>query len=140
MIGKKIKKFLGYRNNDDNKLKDKAGNIAKSISKSIDKFAIDLRLMSKKSKNLSDSNFKLGKKYYRRKNYSEAAFRFSILIKFWPEHIEGYFMLAKCLLAQGKFRKAEMVLNKLVRRKPALKNRAMDLLYHEKEETSQLKS
>jgi hypothetical protein len=33
-----------------------------------------------------------------------------------------------------------MVLNKLVRRKPALKDRAMDLLYHEKEETSQLKS
>ena len=136
MISKKIKKFLGYRNNDNSNLKSKGGNIAKSISKSIDKFAIDLRLMAKKSKNLSDSNFKLGKKYYRRKNYSEAAFRFYILIKFWPEHIEGHFMLAKCLLAQGKFKKAEIILNKLVRRKPALKDRAMDLLYHEKEESS----
>lgn len=129
MILKKVKKILGFRSENTDTIQKNATNIAKFITKSINKFIIDLKIMSKKSKNLADSNFKLGKKYYRQGHYSEAAFRFSILIKFWPEYFEGYFMLAKSLLAQNKFKKAEKTLNKLVRRKPAFKNRAIELLY-----------
>jgi tetratricopeptide (TPR) repeat protein len=125
-----IKKLLGY-----NSTKDKKSGIHdffNNIQKSSNKFILNLRLMAKRSKNLSESNFKLGKKYYRNGNFSEATFRFTILTKFWPDHYEGYFMLAKSLLAQNKFRKAEKILNKLIRRKPAFKDRAVELLYSNK--------
>ena len=54
-----IKKLLGY-----NSTKDKKSGIHdffNNIQKSSNKFILNLRLMAKRSKNLSESNFKLGK-------------------------------------------------------------------------------
>jgi tetratricopeptide (TPR) repeat protein len=128
----KIRKILGYGSSKDEKLKNPLPNIAKFIESSFNRFILNLRLMAKKLKDLPNSNLKLGKKYYRRGNFSEAVFRFTILTMFWPDHHEGHFMLAKSLLAQNKFKKAEKVLNKLVRRKPVFKDRAIELLYGKK--------
>jgi tetratricopeptide (TPR) repeat protein len=135
MFIKKIKNILGFRSNNQKTVNQSVGNILKFFSKSINKFIIDLKLMSRRSKNLADSNFKLGNKYYRKGNYSEASFRFWILIKFFPEHTEGHFMLAQSLLAQNKFQRAEKVLETLVRKKPAFKDRAIELL-HQFQETN----
>mgnify|MGYP001258780126 CR=1 FL=1 len=130
MIFNKVKEILGYGSEKNKKLVDSPiGNASKSIKKSYNRFIIDLRLMMKKSKKLSESNFKLGNKYYKRGEFGEAAFRFTILIKLWPDYYEGYFMLAKSLVAQNKFKKAEKILNKLIRRKPVFKDRAIELLY-----------
>ena len=129
MIFNTIKESLGYKTKKNKNPNTYIHKIYSHIKKSSYKFIIDIRLMLRKSKDLPESNFKLGNKYFRRGNFKEASFRFWILIKFWPNYYEGYFMLAKSLLAQNKFKKAEKTLNKLIRRKPVFKDRAIKLLY-----------
>lgn len=135
MLGGKIRKLLGFRSGSDGNFMNSVSNIASAIGNGFGKFIADLKLMQEKSKNLAETNFKLGKKYYDAGNFSEAAFRFKILTKFWPEYYEGYFMLAQSFLAQNKFKKAEKVLNNLLLKKPAFKDRVLEILYSDNLQT-----
>ena len=132
-----IKKVIGIKKEEPQKKEKKnlqsklseKFNIASSFveRKMVD--AVDeYHVIRKKMRNLYQTNYDLGMKHLERGDVSEAAFRFKIVKRFWPENYEAHYQLAYCLVLLGKFSKARQVIEELVKKNYEYKAKVGELI------------
>lgn len=77
------------------------------------RFATEITSIRQKCKNLRETNYKLGLSHIEKGNLSDANFRFSIIIKFWPDFKEAYYQKAYIYMLENEPQKAKLVVNRL---------------------------
>ena len=88
----------------------------------------EYKLIRKKMKDLSSTNYNLGMKHLDSGNVSEATFRFKITKKFWPNNYDAYYQLIYCFILSNKIEKAKVVAKELLIKKPNYKDKVEKLL------------
>lgn len=88
----------------------------------------EIATIREKSKNLLETNYKLGMKHIDNGNIKEATFRFRFIKKVWPDYLESYYQLGYCLILQNKFDEAKQILEELIEKDPDYTNDANELL------------
>lgn len=88
----------------------------------------ELMLVKEKSKNLRETNLKLGLMHLEKGNLSDAIFRFRFIKKFWPDLYDAYYQLAYCLVLKKRYVEAKQILSELFMKNPNYDQKARDLL------------
>ena len=96
------------------------------LSEKTDLALKEFALIKEKSKNLVETNYKLGMSHLEKGNLSDAHFRFFIMTKFWPQFYEAYYQLAYVLILKDRPLRAKKVLEDVI-----LKNPELDPKFHE---------
>ena len=91
----------------------------------------EFRLIKERMKNLSETNYNLGLRYLNDGNLSEAAFRFNITKKFWPDNHEAHYQLVYCLLMLHKVKKAKIIAQELIAKNTEYENKIKELFSNE---------
>lgn len=129
-----VKKLAGLSKKDNKQPQSTPEESKKALSAKIDKISgllndltgqvvNEYKTIREKSKNLSETNLKLGMKYLEEGNLSEAIFRFKITKKFWPDNYEAQYQLIICLVLDEQFEEAEKLMNELSAKSPEYKTK-----------------
>ena len=135
MIKSLINKALGKKTEKENKSEKIASKIQQNIknfsgfiSQKTDLALKEYALIKEKSKNLVETNYKLGIDHLEKGNLSDAHFRFFLMTKFWPKFYEAYYQLAYVLILRNKPFKAKKVLEDLIAKNLEIDNKFHELL------------
>lgn len=127
-------KIFKKKNSDkDNKpslfegIKAKTNDLFGIIKNGITSQIEELIQMREKSKNLLETNIKLGLWHIDQENISDAIFRFRFIRFFWPKYLEANYYLAYCYVLKDKKVKAKEILENLIKQDPQ-NQRAIELL------------
>ena len=88
----------------------------------------EIEIIKYKSKDLKETNYNLALTHIKKGNYGEAAFRFWLMTKFWPDFYEAYYKRAYCLYLNNKIKKAKIELQDFIKKDTPYRNSAILLL------------
>ena len=124
-LGKKSEKELKSEKIAE-KIQENLKGFSGFLSEKTDLALKEFALIKEKSKNLVETNYKLGMSHLEKGNLSDAHFRFFIMTKFWPQFYEAYYQLAYVLILKDRPLRAKKVLEDVI-----LKNPELDPKFHE---------
>lgn len=101
-----------------NRFLSRFGLIFSSLSNWLTSFFKDLSSSKSKFSDLVDTNYKLGLNHLRRDNIVDAKFRFKMVLRFQPSHLEANYYMAKALLMDNETTTAIKHLNKVLKINP----------------------
>ena len=110
------------------KIKENVKNFSGFLSEKTDLALKEFSSIKEKSKNLVETNYKLGISHLEKGNLNDAQLRFFIMTKFWPKFYEAYYQLAYVLILKQKPLKAKKVLENLIAQNPDLDPKFQELL------------
>jgi hypothetical protein len=116
-LGKKTPKEL---KNEElaNKVQHGATKFFAIINNLISRVGDEIVLIRKKCNNLKETNYKLGLSHIEKGNLADAGFRFTIIIRFWPDFKEAYYQKARVCMLQNDPQMAKLVIDKLLNKFP----------------------
>ena len=133
MIKFLIDKALGKKSENEkksDKIASKIKNNVKSfsgfLSEKTDLAVKEYASIKEKSKNLVETNYKLGISHLEKGNLNDARLRFFIMTKFWPKFYEAHYQLAYILILKENPLKAKKVLEEVI-----IKNAEIDPKFQE---------
>ncbi len=85
--------------------------------------------IKEKSKNLVETNYKLGISHLEKGNLSDARLRFFLMTKFWPKFYDSYYQLAYILMLQQEPLKAKKVIVDLIAKNKEIDQKFYELLH-----------
>jgi len=88
----------------------------------------EIDIIKDKSKNLLETNYKLGLKHLENGNIGDATFRFKFIKKFWPHHYDSHYQLAYCYFLQNRFARSKKILEDLINIDTNSKDKALQLI------------
>jgi tetratricopeptide (TPR) repeat protein len=110
------------------KFQQKINNLVNAVGSLFLRAQDEILLIREKSKNLRETNFKLGLMHLEKGNLPEAIFRFRFIKKFWPDLYDAYYQLAYCLVIKKRYAEAKQILEELFMKNPNYDQKARDLL------------
>ena len=132
MIKKIFKKILGVGAEADveakESLRESANKLQIFFEEKVNFVKAEYQLIRKKLENLQDTNYQQGLRYLDRGHVRDAIWRFRIVIKFWPDHLDAYYQLAYALVLNNKLIQAKKVLEDFLAHNPNYDQKAYDLL------------
>jgi hypothetical protein len=135
MIKFLIDKALGKKSENEkksDKIASKIKNNVKSfsgfLSEKTDLAVKEYASIKEKSKNLVETNYKLGISHLEKGNLNDARLRFFIMTKFWPKFYEAHYQLAYILILKEKPLKAKKVLEEVIAKNAELDPKFQELL------------
>ena len=135
MIKLLINKAFGKKSEKENnsekiasKIQQNIKNFSGFISERADLAVKEFASIKEKSKNLVETNYKLGISHLENGNLSDASFRFFLMTKFWPKFYEAHYQLAYVLILRNKPFKAKKLLEDLIAKNPEIDNKFQELL------------
>ena len=135
MIKFLIDKALGKKSENEkksDKIASKIKNNVKSfsgfLSEKTDLAVKEYASIKEKSKNLVETNYKLGISHLEKGNLNDARLRFFIMTKFWPKFYEAHYQLAYILILKDKPLKAKKVLEEVIAKNAELDPKFQELL------------
>ena len=108
------------------KIKENVKNFSGFLSEKTDLALKEFSSIKEKSKNLVETNYKLGVYHLEKGNLSDAKVRFFLMTKFWPKFHESYYQLAYILMLEQEPFKAKKIIENLLS-----KNSEIDPKFHE---------
>jgi tetratricopeptide (TPR) repeat protein len=126
-LGKKTEKELKSEK-IASKVQQNMKNFSGFLSEKTDLAIKEYALIKEKSKNLVETNYKLGMSHLEKGNLSDAHFRFFIMTKFWPQFYEAYYQLAYVLILKERPLRAKKVLEDLISKNPEIDPKFHELL------------
>jgi tetratricopeptide (TPR) repeat protein len=108
-------------------IKAKSENLFQIVKNAILSQISELSSMREKSKNLLETNIKLGLWHIEQENISDAIFRFRFIRFFWPKYLDANYYLAYCYVLKEKHLEAKEILEKLLEKDPQ-NQKAIELL------------
>ena len=147
MIRYLINKALGKESSSEIESTKIASKIQKNVG-NFTEFLLEKKELAKKeydsikekSKNLVETNYKLGISHLEKGNLSDASFRFFIMTKFWPKFYEAHYQLAYISMLQNKPLKAQKILDNLIAQNAELDPKYYELLEKIKDNTNSSQS
>jgi len=135
MIKYLINKALGKESSKEassteiaSKIKKNIGNFSEFLSEKKELAEKEFYSIKEKSKNLVETNYKLGISHLEKGNLSDASFRFFIMTKFWPKFYEAHYQLAYITMLRDKPYKAKKILDNLIAKNAELDPKFYELL------------
>ena len=135
MIKFLVNKALGKKSEKEeksekiaSKIKENVKNFSGFLSEKTDLALKEFSSIKEKSKNLVETNYKLGISHLEKGNLNDAQLRFFIMTKFWPKFYEAYYQLSYVLILKQKPLKAKKVLENLIAQNPDLDPKFQELL------------
>ena len=135
MIKYLINKALGKESSKESsstkiasKIQKNIGNFSEFLSEKKELAEKEFYSIKEKSKNLVETNYKLGISHLEKGNLSDASFRFFIMTKFWPKFYEAYYQLAYIAMLRDKPYKAKKILDNLIAKNAELDPKFYELL------------
>jgi hypothetical protein len=135
MIKFLINKALGKKSEKEqktekiaSKIKDNVKSFSGFLSEKTDLALKEYASIKEKSKDLVETNYKLGISHLEKGNLNDASLRFFIMTKFWPQFHEAYYQLAYVLILKEKPLKAKKVLEDVISKNAELDPKFQDLL------------
>jgi hypothetical protein len=135
MIKFLINKALGKKSEKEeksekiaSKIKNNVKNFSGFLSEKTDLALKEYASIKEKSKNLVETNYKLGISHLEKGNLSDASLRFFIMTKFWPQFYEAHYQLAYVLILKEKPLKAKKVLEDVLSKNAELDPKFRELL------------
>jgi len=135
MIKLLINKALGKKSEKDQnseklsaKFRNNAQNFSNFLSEKTGLAIKEFDSIKEKSKNLVETNYKLGIYHLEKGNLNDASLRFFIMTKFWPQFYEAHYQLAYVLILKEKPLKAKKVLENIILKNPQLDPKFQELL------------
>lgn len=110
------------------KIHKNLGNFSEFLSEKKELAQKEFYLIKEKSKNLVETNYKLGISHLEKGNLSDASFRFFVMTKFWPKFYEAHYQLAYVLMLRNNPHKAKKVLDNLIAKNAKLDPKFYELL------------
>jgi hypothetical protein len=108
------------------KIKDNLNRFSQFVMQKKDFALKEFFTIKEKSKNLIETNYKLGISHLEKGNLSDARMRFFLMTKFWPKFHDSHYQLAYILSLQQEHLKAKKVIEDLI-----AKNNEIDPKFHE---------
>lgn len=147
MIKKLILKAFGRKSKEEIKTeqfvdKFKAGtkNLIELLCNKLSQAKNEIKIIREKTKNLLETNYKLGLYHFEKGNLDDAILRFSIIMKFWPNFYEAYYQKAYIQMVKGKALEAKKTMNKLMSKNPSNLDPKFQILNEQIDSALQLKS
>ena len=109
-------------------LRDKSQIFSEFLSKKFDNIIAESKLIKLKSKNLEETNFKLGRMHIEKGNIKEASFRFFLITKFYPNNYDAKYELSYCYALRKKYAKSQKILEIILKKYPNYSKKALGLL------------
>jgi hypothetical protein len=135
MIKFLINKALGKKSEEEQKsekftakIKDNVKSFSGFLSEKTDLALKEYASIKEKSKNLVETNYKLGIHHLEKGNLNDASLRFFIMTKFWPQFYEAHYQLAYILILKEKPLKAKKVLENIISKNAELDPKFQELL------------
>ena len=130
IIGKEEDKDPGRAEKIATEIQDKSEKLFDLFSQKVSKSIEEVSVIREKSKDLEETNFKLGRFHLEKGNLREASFRFYLMTKFYPNNIDAQYELAYCYALREKYTKSQKTLKNLLKKQPNYDERAQRLLEH----------
>lgn len=124
-FGAKSKKEISMEKTSG-KIKENFNQFSTFLLQKKDLFLQEFFSIKEKSKNLVETNYKLGVYHLEKGNLSDAKVRFFLMTKFWPKFHEPYYQLAYILMLEQEPFKAKKIIENLFS-----KNSEVDPKFHE---------
>lgn len=118
-------------------ISDKVSSLFNSLNSKTKLLVEEFKTIQEKCKDLPKTNYDLGMKYLESGNLAEAIFRFKVIKKFWPNYYDAYYQLTYCLIIDGKFKEAELVIIDLLSKNPEYTSKIKELFDIVEKELSQ---
>ena len=134
MFGKIFKKLFGISKKDVDLEKTRTAFHEKSkaffafLENGFGAFLKEITDVREKTKNLRETNYKIGLVHLEKGNLTDAIFRFRFIKKFWPDLFDAYYQLAYCLVLDKKYSKAKDVLEELILKNPTYDPKAKEMI------------
>jgi hypothetical protein len=135
MIKFLVNKALGKKSEKEeksdkiaSKIKENVKNFSGFLSEKTDLALKEYASIKEKSKNLVETNYKLGISHLEKGNLSDASLRFFIMTKFWPKFYEAHYQLAYILILKDKPLKAKKVLEEVIAKNAEIDPKFQELL------------
>ena len=132
MLKKIFTQILPKKDSIEPKAKEAKENKAEKLKEffkgRVDALKEEFETIKYKCQDLRKTNYDLAMMHREKGDVKEAAFRFWLMTKFWPEYYEAYYEMAYCLYLNNKKFKAKKVLENLLDKKTPYSKKAKALL------------
>lgn len=132
MLKRIFTKNLPKKNSTKSKVEEVQESRAKKLKDFLeDRFEFikdEFNIIREKCQDLRQTNYDLAMMHREKGDIKEAAFRFWLMTKFWPQYYEAYYEMAYCLYLDNRKFKAKKVLQDLLDKKTPYSKKAKALL------------